>query len=373
MEFFRPVWAEIDLGALKRNFRRVKSFTKSDVMPIVKADAYGHGAIAVVRALREEGVTRFGVAILDEALELRKEFPDIAIMVIGPTLPEYSEIMVRDDIIPEVFQLRQAEALSAAAEKLHKTARLHIKVDTGMGRIGFRDNAFEAIQKIAGLPGLFLEGIYTHLATADGTDLTYVSKQLTLFNTLRDQLRAAGITIPIRHAANSAAIIQVPESHFELCRPGIILYGLLPMTHTGQEAGFEPVLSLKTRISQLKTIRKGESVGYGRTFVAERPTQVATLPIGYADGWRRSLSNNGEVLIKGKRAAIIGRICMDQTMVDVTDIRGVDEGDEAILIGDCGEDRITADEIAGRCGTISYEITCGLTKRVPRVIVDNDI
>ncbi len=367
MDNFRPVRAEVDLGALRRNLQRIKRYTDSEIMPIVKADAYGHGAVEVVRVLRQEGIKRFGVAFLEEALELRKHYPEITLMVIGSTLPEYSEVLVKEEIIPEIYQIEQAQALSDAAVRLRKTARLHIKIDTGMGRIGFRDSAYEDILKIAQFPGLFIEGIYTHLATADSPDLDYAHKQLQVFDELYARLCAAGIRIPIRHAANSPALIQLPQSHYELCRPGIILYGLPPMKHKGLEAGFEPVMSLKARISHLKTIDKGHSVGYGRTFTAACPTQVATLPLGYADGLRRSLSNGGEVLLKNKRAVIIGKICMDQTMIDVTDIEGVQVGDEVTLIGGDRENTITASEIAESCGTISYEILCGISKRVPRV------
>lgn len=367
MDNYRPVWAEIDLGALRRNVQRIKKYTHSEIMPIVKADAYGHGAVEVVRALRQEGIQRFGVAILEEALELRRHFPEITLMVIGPTLPEYSEILVEKDIIPEVFQVEQAKALSAAAVKLGKTAKLHLKIDTGMGRIGFRENAFEDILKIAQLPGLFLEGIYTHLATADSEDLSYARQQLALFEELNNCLRAAGVKIPIRHAANSPALIQLPESHYELCRPGIILYCPLEMSHRGKASEFEPVMSLKTKISHLKEISEGDSVGYGRSFIASNYTQVATLPLGYADGLRRSLSNQGQVLLKGHRASIIGKVCMDQTMVDVTNIPGVKVGDGVTLMGKEGDKIIPADEVAALCGTISYEILCGISKRVPRI------
>lgn len=370
MDNFRPVWAEVNLGALRRNLQRIKGYTNSEIMPIVKADAYGHGAVEVVRVLREEGIKRFGVAFLEEALELRKSYPDIILMVIGPTLPEYSEILVSQEIIPEVFQVQQAEALSAAATKLNKVAKLHIKIDTGMGRIGFRETAFEDILKMSQLPGLCIEGIYTHLATADCMDLSYANRQLEAFDELYDQLRTAGIHIPIRHAANSPALMQIPHSHYELCRPGIILYGLLPMHHLGQKAGFEPVMSVKARISHLKTVEKGQSVGYGRSFVAAWSTKVATLPLGYADGLRRGLSNGGEVLAKGKRAVIIGKICMDQTMIDVTEIDEMQIGDEVTIIGQDGNEMIDAEQMAQSLNTISYEILCGISKRVPRVYVD---
>lgn len=363
---YRPVWAEIDLEALKRNVRRIKSYTNSEIMPIVKADAYGHGAVEVVRALRQEGIQRFGVAILEEALELRRHFPEITLMVIGPTLPEYSEILAEKDIIPEVFQLEQAEALSAAAVKLHKTARIHVKIDTGMGRIGFREKALADIPKIAHLPGIFLEGIYTHLATADWEDLSYARQQLGLFDELYARLDDQGVKIPLRHAANSPAILQLPQSHYELCRPGIILYGPIEMNHLGLSE-FEPVMSLKAKISHLKTVAAGESIGYSRSFVASGFTKVATLPLGYADGLRRALSNKGHVLLKEQRAAIIGKVCMDQTMIDVTNISEVRLGDQVTLIGQDGSDMITSNEIAELCGTINYEILCGISKRVPRV------
>ena len=367
MTNFRPVWAEINLSALKHNLQRIRGYTRSEIMPIVKADAYGHGAVQVVRTLKEEGIQRFGVAFLEEALELRGHFPDLTLMVIGPTIPEYSDILVNEEIIPEIFLVEQAVALSKAAIRLNKIAKIHIKVDTGMGRIGFRDSAFEDVQRIALLPGLEIEGIYTHLATADSEDLSYARQQLAIFDNLNERLLSVGINIPIRHAANSPALMQIPESHYELCRPGLILYGLLPMSHVGQDDGFEPVLSLKTRISHLKTIDKDHSVGYGRTFIAQGPTKVATLPLGYADGLRRSLSNRGEVLIRGKKSGIIGRICMDQTMVDVTAIEDVEVGDEVIIIGRDGSEEIDAEQIAQYVGTISYEIVCGISKRVPRL------
>ncbi|MGI5902077.1 MAG: alanine racemase [Desulfitobacteriia bacterium] len=370
MENFRPVWAEIDLQALKHNLEIIRKHTASEIMPVVKADAYGHGAVEIVRTLKQEGIKRFGVAFLEEALDLRKIFPDITLMIIGPTLPEYSEILIQKDIIPEIFQVEQAEALSRAAVKLNKQARLHIKVDTGMGRIGFRENAWEDIIKISRLPGLELEGIYTHLATADSRDLSYARQQLQIFDQLYLKLQAAGIKIPIRHAANSAALLQLPESHYELCRPGIILYGLQCLEHPGDQPEFKPLMSWKAKISHLKVIKKGESVGYGRSFIARSPTKVATLPLGYADGLRRSLNQGGEVLIKGQKAKIIGNICMDQTMVDVTEINGVQVGDVATVIGREHQECISVEQMAALAGTINYEILCGVSKRVPRIYKD---
>jgi len=370
MHNYRPVWAEIDLGALKHNLNIIKKYTTSEIMPIVKANAYGHGVVEVVKTLKNEGIKRFGVAFLEEALELRKHFSDLTLMVIGPTLDQYSEILVREDIIPEICQFKQAEALSAAAVKLNKKARIHIKIDTGMGRIGLREEALEEIKKISKLPGLFLEGIYTHLATADSSDLTYAYQQLAKFDYLYEQLKKAGITIPLRHAANSPATLRLPESHYELCRPGIVLYGHLPAPGVGEEAGFRPVMSLKARITHLKTISKGQSVGYGRSFIADQPTRVATLPLGYADGLRRGLSNSWEVIIKENKAPIIGKVCMDQTMIDVTGIENVRLGDEVIVMGNYEYPEISAGQMARVLDTISYEILCGIGPRVPRVYIN---
>ena len=277
MTNFRPVWAEIDLGALRHNLQRIKEYTQSEIMPIVKANAYGHGAVQIVRTLRDEGIKRFGVAFLEEALELREHFPELILMVIGPTLPEYSEILVHEEIIPEIFQVEQAIALSEAAVRLNKIATIHIKIDTGMGRIGFRDTAYEDIKKISLLPNLYVEGIYTHLATADAEDLSYAREQLTQIDKLYERLCVSGVVIPIRHAANSPAVMQLAASHYEMCRPGLILYGLNPLEHSKQDTDFQSVLSLKARISHLKMIETGESVGYGRSFMANRSTKVATL------------------------------------------------------------------------------------------------
>ena len=371
MTNFRPVWAEINLSALRHNFQAIKGYTKSEIMPIVKADAYGHGAVQVVRTLKEEGIKRFGVAFLEEALELRYNFPDLIIMVIGPTLPEFSEFLVKEDIIPEIFQVEQAIALSEAAVKFKRIAKIHIKIDTGMGRIGFRETAFEDITKIASLPNIYVEGIYTHLATADWPDLSYVQKQLTQLDELYERLCSAGIEIPIRHAANSPAVMQVPASNYEICRPGLIMYGLNPLEDGPRDVMLEPVLSFKARISHLKTINSGDSVGYGRSFIADHLVKVATLPLGYADGLRRTMSNGGEVLIRGQRVRIIGKVCMDQTMVDVTEIENVAIGDEVTILGRDGDEEITAQELANKSDTISYEILCGITKRVPRIYKDN--
>lgn len=363
----RQVWAEVNLQTLRENYFKLQAFTRSEMMPIVKADAYGHGVIPVVKTLIECGAERYGVALLEEALEIKAVFPGLTVMVLGATDLELSDTLVREEIIPTVFQLSQAQALSQAAMKQNRTARLHIKIDTGMNRIGFRERDFADIMKIAALPNLFIEGIFTHLATSDQRDLSFAREQLNRFQSLYDKLKKAGLTIPIRHAANSAAILQFPESHFELVRPGISLYGFTPSSQISGAVGLEPVMSWKAKVSHVKSIKTGESVSYGRTFQAAYPTRVATIPVGYADGLRRALSNQGEMLIHGRRSTMIGRICMDQTMLEVTKIPGVQVGDVVTILGKDGYDQITATEMAEWIGTISYEVVCGISKRVPRV------
>jgi alanine racemase len=369
MENTRSVWAEVDLRALKRNYDRIKAYTQSEIMPIVKADAYGHGALEIVQTLYDMGARRFGVAVLEEALEIKAAFPDVLVMMIGSMPVEAPSILVKEDIISGVYQMDQAVALSEAGVQQGKTARIHLKVDTGMGRIGFKVDEFDQLLRLAELPNLFIEGIYTHFASADHSDLTFAREQLKKFEEIYEKLKAHGINIPIRHASNSAALLQLPEAHFELVRAGIILYGLPPSRHVGKDAGFEPVLSWKTRVTHVKTISEGETVSYGRTFRAAYPTRVATISVGYADGLRRSLSNQGEALVKGKRTTMVGRVCMDQTMLDVTRIPSIEVGDVVTLLGTDGYERIDATEMAGWLDTINYEVVCGISKRVRRVYI----
>jgi len=368
----RQVWAEVNLQTLRENYNKLQAYTRSEMMPIVKADAYGHGVIPVVKTLQACGAKRFGVALLQEALEIKAELPELTVMVIGATELDQMDTLVKEGIIPAIFQLSQALALSEAAVKQNKTAKLHIKVDTGMNRIGFRDVDFETIMEISALPNLYIEGIFTHFATSDQNDLSFARVQLKRFQCLYEKLKSAGLNIPIRHTANSAALIHFPEAHFEVVRPGISLYGLVPSAQIGGNVGLEPVLSWKARVSNVKSINTGETVSYGRTFQAAYPTCVATIPVGYADGLRRALSNYGEMLIHGRRSTMIGRICMDQTMLEVTKIKGVHVGDVVTILGKDGYEQITATEMAGWLGTISYEVICGISKRVPRIYLDSD-
>jgi alanine racemase len=367
----RPVWAEVNLQTLRENFFKLKAYTQSEIMPMVKADAYGHGVIPVVKTLITCGVQRFGVAILEEALEIKAIFPELTLIVMGATELEESDTLVKEEIIPTIFQLAQAQALSDAAVKQNRTARIHIKVDTGMGRIGFSDTDLADIIAVAALPNLFVEGIFTHFATSDQRDLSFAREQLKRFQSLCDKLKNVGLDIPIHHAANSGAIVQFSESHFELVRPGISLYGFAPSSQVGGNIGLEPVMAWKAKVSHVKSIGTGETVSYGRTFQAAYPTRVATIPIGYADGLRRALSNHGEMLIHGRRSTMIGRICMDQTMLDVTKIPGVQVGDVVTILGKDGYEQITATEMAEWLGTINYEVVCGISKRVPRIYLDS--
>ncbi|WP_019849791.1 alanine racemase [Desulfitobacterium sp. PCE1] len=369
MENRRPVWTEINLQALQRNYDRIQALTQSEIMPIVKADAYGHGASQVVEVFYKKGARRFGVALLDEALELKKAYPDIKVMLIGSLPMESLATIIKEDIICGVYRLEQAVLLSEEAKRQGKKAVIHLKVDTGMGRIGFREEDWEELFDCTKLPSLYIEGIYTHFATADHGDLRFAREQLKEFLAICDRIKAQGVHIPIRHAANSGALLQMPEAHLEMVRPGIILYGLPPSRHVGNDIGLEPVLSWKARISHIKMVPQGETISYGRTFRTAYPTRVATIPIGYADGLRRSLSNKGEVLIKGRRTTMIGRICMDQTMLDVTKVPDVQMGDEVTLLGTDGYERIDATEMAGWLNTINYEIVCGISKRVPRIYI----
>ncbi|HBW38205.1 alanine racemase [Desulfosporosinus sp. BICA1-9] len=363
----RQVWAEVNLQTLRENYFKLKAYTQSEMMPIVKADAYGHGLIPVVKTLKGCGAERYGVALLEEALEIKAVFPELTVMVLGVTELEDSDSLVKEEIIPAISRLAQAKALSEAALRLKRTARVHIKVDTGMGRIGFREEDYKDILKIADLPNLKIEGIFTHFATSDHKDLSFARIQLKSFQSFCDKLKELGLTIPIQHTANSAALIQFPESHLDLVRAGISLYGFTPSSQLGEVAGLEPVMSWKAKVTHIKTIETGETVSYGRTFQAAYPTRVATIPLGYADGLRRGLSNHGEMLVHGKRSTVIGRICMDQTMLDVTRIPRVQVGDVVTILGKDDYEQITATEMAKWLGTISYEVVCGISKRVPRV------
>lgn len=370
----RPVWAEIDLDNLAFNMRQIRSKAKSkDIIAVVKADAYGHGALDIAPVLLENGATSLAVAVVSEGVELRRGGIECPIMVLGFTPPSLMDDLVKYDIQQTVFSYSYAKELSAIAEKNHKKARIHIAVDTGMGRIGFMPNkeSVEEVLKISKLPNIEVQGIFSHFSTADEKDKEYTDYQLSKFNEFYDELSKVGVKIKIRHIANSAAIIELPKTHFEAVRPGIILYGYYPSEEVDKSnIQLKPVMELKTNIAHIKKIPSGYYISYGRKFKSTRETVVATLPVGYADGYTRLLFNKAKVIINGQFAPVVGRICMDQCMVDVTNIKGeIKVGDEVILIGEKGGISINADHIAEMLGTINYEVVCMISKRVPRVYI----
>ncbi|GEA14093.1 MAG: alanine racemase [Moorella sp. (in: firmicutes)] len=367
----RPVWAEIDLDAIAHNVRAIKKILapQTEIMAIVKANAYGHGAVPVARTALASGVTWLGVATLDEALALREEGITAPLLILGYTPAEDAGRVVAADLSQTVFSLEQARVLNAAAAAAGTRARLHLKIDTGMGRLGFLpDRAVAEALAIARLPHVRLEGIFTHFAAADAADKTYTRRQLALFQRVITDLEQQGITFPWRHAANSGAIIDLPETHFNLVRAGIILYGHYPSPEVRRERlDLRPAMTLKTRVVLVKEVPAGTYISYGCTYCTPAPARIATLPVGYADGYSRLLSNRAEVLIRGRRAPVIGRVCMDQCMIDVTAVPEASTGDEVVLFGHQGEQYLPVEEVAAWMGTINYEILCLISGRVPRV------
>lgn len=368
----RPAWAEINLDALAHNVREIRRIThpKAQIMAVVKANGYGHGVVPVSRIALSNGANWLGVALLQEAVLLREKGINAPVVILGYTPDEDMEDVVAHDIGQTIFTWGGALAMAAAAKRLGKTARAHIKVDTGMGRLGFppTEETVETIFRIAHLPGVEVEGIYTHFAAADEADKSFTEEQFSRFIWVIKQLAARGVYIRWKHCANSAALLDLQYTHLDLVRPGILLYGLFPSAEVRRDAvRLVPVMSLKARVAFVKEVPAGTSISYGRTYVAREPKRIATIPLGYADGYSRLLSNKGEVLVKGKRAPVVGRVCMDQLMVDVTHIPDVAQGDEVVLLGRQGEEEITAEEIAERMGTISYEVVCMISERVPRI------
>jgi alanine racemase len=365
---YRPTWAEINLKNLAHNFKLIKqSLPKVKIMVCVKADGYGHGIRQVSKKLVSCGVDYLGVASIDEGIILRQERIRKPILVLGAVLKEYLEPIFRYSLTPTVCSEEIALALHAKAKARGKPIAIHIKVDTGMGRIGVLcEEALTFTAKIASLPFLSIEGIFTHLACADVNN-DFTLQQIGMFSTLLSNLEDRAIHIPLVHAANSMGVISYPNSHFTMARPGLILYGLYPKE--GLPLVLKPVLSLKTRVIYTKRVGAGYGISYGHTYKTSRSTTIVTLPIGYGDGYPRNLSNTGPVLIKSRRFTISGRVCMDQIMVDVGNTK-VKVGDEVVLIGSQAKKKITAEELATLSSTIPYEIVCGLGNRIPRVYTD---
>jgi len=364
----RPTAALIDLSALEHNVQEVRHRAAGrKILAVVKAGAYGHGAVGVSRRLLALGVEMLGVALVEEGRELRESGIDAPILVMGAVFPEQADMVVSLKLTPVVYSRAIAQALVHSTKKLGTTACVHVKIDTGMGRIGVAPEEAPGVIAAMKADGLDVQGLMTHFADADLADKQFASMQMDRFETVIRELEAKGISVPVRHAANSAAVLDFSRALFTMVRPGLMLYGYNPLEEGTVGAELRPVLSLVTRVAFLKKVPAGVPISYGRTFVTKRESLIATLPVGYADGYSRSLSNKGEVLVRGKRAPVVGRVCMDMCMVDVTDIAGVNEEDDVVLIGSQGSERITADEIAKMTGTIAYEVLCAISSRVPRI------
>ncbi len=365
-------YVKIDLDAISENFRAISQKAGVPVMAVIKADAYGHGAVTVARHLEPE-CGFFGVSSLEEAQELRNAGIRKPILILGHTPAQSFSQVVQLQIRPAIFCYEDALALSREAQAQDVVAPFHFAVDTGMSRLGFQANQESArlCAAIAQLPGLHAEGLFSHFATADCPDLSQARAQAMRFDRFYDMLQALGLQIPIRHLDNSAGIMNF-GCHYEMVRSGIVTYGMYPSKDVSPELlPLKPALSWHSYVSFIKWLKPGRSVGYGGTYVTTRPTLVATIPVGYADGYRRSLSGSFSVLIRGRRAPILGKICMDQLMVDVTDVPNIRQGDEVVLVGTQAGERISMEELSQAAGTFNYEFVCGISRRVPRIYLKN--
>lgn len=381
MKHYDRAWAEIDLDAITHNMEQIKKCIKKDtkVICVIKTDGYGHGALPIAKRFEgDEQVWGYAVATSEEALTLRENGIKKEILILGYTFPYSYEQLIDQNIRTTVFMKDTAQMLSQQAIKSHKTCKVHIKIDTGMTRIGIRPNedGINLIKEISQMEGIEIEGIFTHFATADENDKTKAYNQLKIFNDFVERLeQELQLNIPMKHCSNSAGIIEMPEANLDAVRAGIILYGLWPSEEVmnGKSIQLQPALTLKSRIVYVKTVPKNQEISYGGTFVTFRDTRVATICIGYGDGYPRSLSNVGYVLINGQKAPILGRVCMDQLMVDVTDINGeVCVGDSVTLIGKDGDSVITMEELGEISGRFNYELACDLGKRIPRIYKIDD-
>jgi alanine racemase len=369
MARIRPTRADIDLDAIQYNVRALrKLIPEAQLMAVVKADGYGHGAVPVARAALEAGASWLGIAAMEEGAALRAAGITAPALIFGYVPPAQASAVIAHDLRPALFDLPFARALSDAAQAAGHRAPVHLKADTGMGRIGKRTQEIVAFaREVAALPGIEIEGIFTHLATADEPENDYAARQLETFDSILSDLKAAGIDPSLKHACNSAGIMLHPEGHHDLVRAGIALYGLPPDPGVVWPVALKPALTWRTEVALVKTVEAGTPVSYGCTYRAPARERIATLPVGYADGLFRLLSNKGEVLIHGRRCPIVGRVCMDQTMVRVPDDIDVQPGDQVILIGEQDGERITASDMARTIGTINYEIVCAISRRVPRI------
>ena len=374
MKEYSRTYVSVDLGAVRHNIEEARKNIREDtkIMAVVKADAYGHGAVEVSHALSDL-VDAYGVAMAEEALELRRSGIRKRILILGYTAEDWFPELIGHRIAQTVYTWEMAEKLNRAAEQLGQKAIVHIKLDTGMGRIGFAaaDENVRVVKQISALPYLELEGIFTHFARADEAAPDPIREPFHQFQFFVTKLEREGIHIPIRHVSNSAAIINFPEGNLNMVRSGITTYGLYPSEQVSREVmRLTPAMQWKSVVSYVKDIEAGTRISYGGTFVSDRSMKVATIPVGYADGMKRDLSNKGRVLIRGRYANILGRVCMDQFMVDVSDIPYVSAGDEVTIFGRDGGREIPVEEVAGQCHSFNYEFVCGITARVPRKYVE---
>ena len=365
----RPTLAEIDLQAIIANVKAVQQkVAPAKIMAVVKADAYGHGVLEVSKTIIDCGVRHLGVGIVEEGIELRRAGITANITVLSGLFPHQASRFIEFDLDATVYDDAGLEAIRQVAREQNSRAKIHIKVDTGMSRVGIHwREAAAFVERATSLPEIEPVGLYTHFASADDIDKSFTWLQLARFNEIIEQLEAKSIHIPLIHAANSAAVLDMPESYFNMVRPGLSLYGYYPSPETGRTIALQPALTLKTRVLYVKEIDKGDSVGYGRTFIAKEKTRIATMPVGYADGYNRLLSNQEHVIIKGKKYPVAGVVSMDLLTVDIGRDDDIRAGDDVILIGNTPDHSLSVEAIAKKSGTIPYEVTCWISKRVPRV------
>ena len=371
----RRTWAEIDLDAAQSNIRAIRAITdpKAKIMAVVKANGYGNGYYEMAETFLKNGADMLAVALLQEGIQLRRSGITAPVLILGTCLSDTLEGLIDYDITPNVYSYKTALEISEIATKKKKTVKIHIKLDTGMSRIGCLVNeetyetVIDEILKISGLPNVEIEGIFSHFSTSDEADGSYTRLQLERFMKVCSGLEEKGLKIPLRHIANSAAVMMYPETHLDMVRPGVILYGMYPSDEVDRSRlPLAPVMTMKSVVTNIKTIESGRGVSYGKEFVAKAPVRTATIAAGYADGYLRGIAKRGSVMVNGEKAPIIGRICMDQCMIDVTNVHNISIGDEVILFGKSG---VTIDDIAHQLGTINYEVSCGVGMRVPRVYV----
>ncbi len=366
-------WAEVNLDNIAHNVREIRRITdkKTEIMGVVKADAYGHGVMEVARTLLENGVSRLAVSMLDEAIQLRQNGIEVPILILSYTDPGRAEEIILNNVTQTVFSHDLAEALSRAAVKHNRSVKIHIKIDTGMTRVGFMPgySAVKDVVQISKLPGIIIEGLFTHFASADEEDKSYTYMQFERFMSIINELNRIGVYIPVKHVCNSAGVIEFPEMHLNMVRPGIVLYGLYP-SHEVNKAKLDlrPAMTLKANVILVKDVEPNTCISYGRVFKTSCNSKIATIPIGYADGYTRLLTSKGKVLINGEYAPIVGKVCMDQCMVDITGLKeSVSVGDEVVLFGRQKDKEIKVEELAESIGTINYEFVCIIGKRIPRV------